>query len=226
MTEYIIEAPLVTWNMLNGIIYKLKNELMLDPIDNNLIIPSSIRSSSGNPSRLVYWNSYIYSAGAGSPLDLPWVQLSFPRGFFFPTAYSMRGVYLNDTFGYYFATEWNVYGIEEGAENDESKWHLLATNNNTESIYCNIVNNIGGCTDINVGTFTLKNMSTNGYKHLRWRQKVSCCDKYYFATSGLDIYGTFYIPPNYKYNRFSCYCRCAIYSIIFPILLVNFMNEE
>jgi hypothetical protein len=222
-----IEAPLVTENELNGIIYKLKNELKVNPINDGYVIPSAIRDNVGTPSILVNWDSLIYQAGPGSATNLPWIQLSFPKGYIFPTAYSMRGVYETNT-GRTFAIEWNVYGIFEGDENSENKWELLVTNNNTESTYCNTLYN-SGYQDERVGTFTLPKIPTKGYRHSRWREKTPNIAYYYFVSSGLDIYGTYSSSPtlnssptqNINKKQYSCYYSFAIYRLIISSLLGN-----
>jgi hypothetical protein len=103
----------------------------------------------------------------------------------------MKGV----TGSSHFSTEWYVYGIQEGDESNENRWDLLSTNKNTESTYCITVTSSGGCNDLRVGTYNIKNNSTKGYRHLRWRQKTPCCGGYYFSTTGIDVYGTLSSSP-------------------------------
>jgi hypothetical protein len=225
-----IEAPLITPNQLNGIIYKLKNELKVDPINDNYVIPSSINAAHNNLNTLVNWDAEYSSHGPGSSTNQPWVQLSFPNRYIFPTAYSIRG----SSSGSWFSTEWYVYGIQEGDENAENRWDLLSTNKNTESIYCITVGSNGECYDLRVGTFNIQNISTKGYRHLRWRQKTSCCGGYYFSTTGIDVYGTLSSSPTLspsptqkiKKNQCSCYCNIMIYRLIISALLVNMINKE
>jgi len=180
-----VDAQLVTRNALNGIIYKLKNVYKVDPITSNIVVPSSVNDIKGTCKTLVYWNESLFDAGDDKLYKYPWFQLSFPSGLIFPTAYSMRGV----SGGFYFPSTWEVFGIPEDKENDESSWDLLATNSRDESTYCKII--VGsGCNDaVNVGTFTLKETS-KGYKHLRWRLKtVYGNGNPYFPSSGVDVYG-------------------------------------
>ena len=218
-----VESPLVTPNELNGIIYKLKNDLKIDPIKGKHVVPSSIKDCIGTASILVNWDSLVYVA-KGSATDLPWVQLSFPKGYIFPTAYSMRGVYKENS-GYRFATSWDVFGIKEGEEKDENKWELLATNTSSESTYCNQLSSTGNCRDNKTGTFTLEPIqSTEGFKHLRWRMNTtSFSNSYYFATSGIDVYGTLVNVPRILKN--TVYCRCSSHSRIFVVLSVSLMNK-
>lgn len=222
-----VESPLVTPNELNGIIYKLKNDLKIDPIKGKHVVPSSIKDGIGTASILVNWDSLEYNA-VGSETDLPWVQLSFPKGYIFPTAYSMRGVYKDENTGYIFATSWDVFGIKEGDEKDENKWELLATNTSSESTYCEktFYFIFGGyfCQDNRTGTFTLKPIqSTEGFKHIRWRLKTSSCNDFAFATSGIDVYGTLFTVP--RILKKTVYCRCSSHSRIFVVLSVSLMNK-
>ena len=214
-----IESPLVTKNELNGIIYMLKNSLKINPIKEKLVIPSS-SSNNNKASVLVNWDSFSFSAGDKS---LPWVQLSFPKGYIIPTAYSMRGS-SNKGYTYSFPTSWDVYGIKEGDENDESKWKLLATNKSSESSYCNPTTPGGGCNSTSVGTFTLQPMQATeqGFKHLRWRQKTSSYDgATIFPISGIDVYGTLFTFP----RKCTVYYRCSSHSLITVVLLGNLMNK-
>ena len=114
-----------------------------------------------------------------------------------------------------FAKTWNVYGIFEGDENNEEKWDLLGTNNTSESTYCTTTYN-ECCADNNIGTFTLKPMPSNkGYKHIRWRSEVASCSSgtsHWFATSGIDVYGTLSSSPfKQDKNVNTCFCRCSIH---------------
>ena len=196
-----IDVPLVTKNELNGIIYKLKQK---NKISKKYIIPSaSAINQKFSAHRLITWDTYVFQTAAGTETDLPWIQLSFPRGFIYPTAYSMRGTY-EKAAARQFATSWYVFGIHEGDENDESKWDLLAMNLSSESTFCNRVWHNGNCNDTRVGTFDLKPLTSyKGYRSLRWRLKTpSNAGSYYFATSGIDVYGTLYFD-----NIFSCICK-------------------
>ena len=140
---FFLKAPLVSKNALNGIIYKIKNELKLDPIIENIIIPSSVNDIEGTCATLIYWNESLFDAGNHTKYANPWFQLSFPQSYIFPTAFSMRGV----SGGYYFPFSWEVLGIPEDEENDENKWDLLATNNFEESTYCTTKGSSGASCD-------------------------------------------------------------------------------
>ena len=215
-----VESPLVTENELNGIIYKLRNDLNVDPIKAKYVVPSSIKDCAGTASIIVNWDSSVYQA-VGDSSNFPWIQLSFPKGYIFPTAYSMREVYREFSL-FTFATSWDVFGIKEGYEKDENSWELLATNNLNESTYCTGSSHFG-CNDNRTGTFTLKQTkSAEGFKHLRWKLKTSCNDYYCFATSGIDVYGTLVNVP--KILKFTVHCRCSSHSRIVTALLVSIMH--
>lgn len=209
-----ITVPLITTNELNGIIYELKNKYKIDPINDNYIIPSAVNDKQGTRTTIVTWSSYIYrAAGSNGDKNDAWVQLTFPRGYIFPTAYSMRGVYSTKS-SPCFAKSWDVYGIFDGDLNDESKWDLLGQNDTSQSIYCQYLLE-NRCHDKRVGTFTLKPLpSIIGYKHLRWRARENCKSscKYSFATSGIDIYG--------KLSAFSGMDRNVVSLRIFPKALI------
>ena len=205
-------VPLTTKNQLDGIISKLKNS-GISPIDDNYVVPSAKKDNQGSNKTLVLWDSLLYQAGNGAKID-SWVQLSFPKGLIYPTAYSMRGSY-GSSWWPCFAKTRNVYGIFEGDENNEEKWDLLGTNNTSESTYCNSASSYEYCADNNIGTFTLKPMPSNkGYKHIRWRSEVASCggNFHYFATSGIDVYGTLSSSPSKQNkNANTCFCRCSIH---------------
>ena len=56
-----VEAPLLEPNELDGIIFKLKKDLNIDPINDKYVVPSSIDKDE-DPSILVNWDSLVYSA--------------------------------------------------------------------------------------------------------------------------------------------------------------------
>lgn len=221
-----IVAPLVTENELNGIIYKLKTEFGIKPIEDEYVIPTSNGDSGwGVVDNIVNWDSLVYTTASGSSSNPPWVQLTFTKGYIFPNAYSMRGVYTSST-AFNFANSWNVYGIHEGDESNDNKWDLLGVNDTSESTFCNTLHNKVYCDDSRVGTFTLKPMpSSVGYKAMRWKYKTSPSNTYIFATSGIDVYGTLSISSSLKNNRkkASCYCKCSASHFIITIMFGNMM---
>ena len=153
----------------------------------------------------------------------------FPKSFIFPTAYSLRSPYDADGGRYSHAKIWNAYGIYEGDEDNEANWELLATNETSESNYCNVVDSDGYCNSKDVGSFTLKPyQSSKGFKYLRWRYKVGSPSKdYYFSTSAIDVYGTLSssstIIRNKKGN--TCFCRCSVYRFLITALASNLMRS-
>ena len=162
-----VEVQLTVQNELNGIISKLKQTYSDDEIIANYATPSSIHDITGNSKELITWEYFRYMAGAGSASNYPWIQLYFPNGYIYPTAYSMRG----NTNTPCFCKEWNVYGIHEGDINTEGNWELLGQNDTSQSIYC-VKDSSSYCNDARVGTFTMKSMISNrGYKYIRWRSR-------------------------------------------------------
>lgn len=207
MTAYRIEVPLTTRNKLDGIIYVLKNKYKIDPIVENFVVPSA-NENVNTVNSLVYWNVSGFQI-PGSSTNLPWVQLSFPNRYIFPTAYSMGSPYKSGAI-FSFAKVWDVYGIYENDESNEVNWKLLKTDDTSESTYCVYLSG-DMCNDNRTGTFVLRqNYLRKGFKHLRWRLKVqSPSSNYYFSTSGLDVYGT--LSSSNTLSRFvnmnTCYCR-------------------
>ena len=215
-----LKVPLVTKSALNGIIYKLKNEFNVNPIDDFYVVPTASSVNSGfDVKTIVSWDAAAFQTSPGSESNLPWIQLNFPRSYIFPTAYSIKGTYETNS-EKMFASEWEVYGIKDGDENKEHNWQLLATNKSSETSFCRTLYNVCGCRDASVGTYTLESKKTNkGFKRLRWKLKTpSCNNGYYFAASAIDVYGTLSSNP-----LLSCYCRCSMYRFQVAVLLSNMM---
>ena len=206
-----IGVPLVTYNQLNGIIYEIKNTYKIDPIVDEIIVPKAFKDCQGTRNTLVYWND-SYDAGDGTVAN-GWFQLSFPKGFIYPTAYSLRGANV----GWYFSDTWNVYGIYENDEEKEEKWILLAENDLTQSDYCKNRHDSRCYDGTNIGTYALRQVSTKGFKHLRWKLKtVYDSMTPYFPSSGVDVYGVLSSSSAQVRNRkYVCYCRsCAAGKLI------------
>ena len=128
MTIPYIHIPLTNKGILNGIIYKLKQTLTDDIIISDYVTPSSIRDQIGQKNELITWSDSEYQAGPGSASNCPWIQLTFPNHYMYPTAYSMRGVLK----GHCIATSWHIYGIYENDEDNEKNWELLGVNDTSE----------------------------------------------------------------------------------------------
>ena len=211
--DFNINVKLEVPNGLNGIINKLKSVYKVDPITEEYVIPSSNDNCLGNVNTLVLWDNYVFQA-CGNGIK-PWIQLSFPKGYIFPNAYSMRGTY-EESYGRFYPTSWTVYGIYGGDINNPNKWVKLGENNVNESTYCNNVWSNKGCRDKRVGTFKLKEtVPKKGYKYMRWVLKTSCGNGDYFASSGLDIYGVFSKSPYYYMKKKSCRCSNNYFSFVF-----------
>ena len=142
---------------------------------------------------IVLWNTDFYGT---SFTTNAWIQLTFPKRYIFPTAYSLRG-----SKGWVHAKSWNVYGIHEGdEEKGDSSWDLLGQNDSTQSPYCN--QEAAECASNDVGTLTLKPMpSLQGYRSIRWMSTVDASSEHpTFMTSGVDVYG---ILTKSKFNDIS-----------------------
>ena len=183
-----LSAQLTTKNELNGIIFKLKRKYSNNYILSKLVKPSSSRDAQGSVEEIVTWDLYRFQAGSDAS-QIAWIQLSFPLGLIYPTAYSMRGVNTARCF----CSQWKVFGIHEGDESTEAEWELLGENRSSESTYCRTLDRNNLCNDISVGTYTLRPMSsTQGFKHLRWVSAGGCssyCSLVHLAVSGIDVYG-------------------------------------
>ena len=220
--NFNVDAKLEVANALNGIISKLKNVYNITPIDEEYVVPSSNSGGGqGKVKTLVLWDNYLYQTCGYSEAGT-WMQLSFPKGYIYPNAYSMRGTY-EANFGRYFPTSWIVYGIYEGDIDDANKYIKLGENKINDSTYCNSVYSNGGCRDKRVGTFKLKKpIPTKGYKYMRWVIKThdygNC-----FASSGLDVYGV--LSNSSILFRKMATCRCSrngssLVSVILYVLLL------
>lgn len=222
MIPETFDVPLKTHNELNGIINRLRDFYKINTLD--YVVPSSFYDRQGDKKTLVLWDSLLYQSGNDN-ISNAWFQLTFSKNYIYPSSYSMRGVY--DGKGTYFCpTSWVVYGIYYGDEDKQDKWVELGVNNISESIYCNNMDSNGGCSDKNIGTFMLKRKNyKKGFKHMRW-QLLTTIKYYYFATSGVDIYGSLSFCENNK-CRANCktsYCRCSRHQFIVVILFSNLIS--
>ena len=216
--SFSIDARLEVPNELNGIISKIKNVYKINPINDEYVIPSSSGGDVGNVNTVVLWDNYLHQTCVLSNA-IAWIQLSFPKGYIYPNAYSMRGTYEENN-GRYFPLSWIIYGIYEGDIGNQNKWVKLGENNVSESTYCNNVLNGNTCQDKRVGTFVLnKPIPTRGYKYMRWVLKTSCVAAYNcFAASGIDIYGILSNSSILYRKRLTCRCSNNRSSFIFVVL--------
>ena len=161
---------------------------------------------------------YYYTSSDGSSA---YIQISFLKGYIFPTGYTLKGT----TGCLTYAKSWYVYGIHEWDENIENRWEILGENDSSESTYCQPPTTyIVGCLNDSVGSFTLKPMKSScGFKHLRWKLKEVCdsCFGIYFLTAGIDVYGTYslsrFLETKTKGNR-KFFCCCFIWKLHFILL--------
>ena len=222
-----VEAQLTAKGELKGIIYKLKQKFDDEIIIRDYVYPSAFKDYPNLKNEtLVKWNYYQYMSGPGSQTNLPWIQLSFPNCFIFPTAYSLRGV--NNGASCY-SKSWDVYGIHDGDENKgKESWELLGANDTSQSTYC--VTTSSYCNSLNIGSFTLKPMQSSvGFKHLRWvSRETAGCTNYYMTTSAVDVYGTLSLSSilrKAKRRGVTCYSRCGTIHYIIAIMFSNQISE-
>ena len=200
---------------LKGIIYEIKNKYhVVNPIKSKVIVAKTNGNNENTVDATVLWNKNSWQS---SNLDFPWLQISFPKSLIVPTAYSIRGVNATSG-GRCFAAKWDVYGIYSDKENDNSTWIKLATNSYSETLFCRDL--IGGaCKDFHVGTYNLGTIkSSKGFRHIRFVLNESCAhsackEKHYFATSGVDLYGTLY-----SFNSHCSYSIKQTNNIMFILL--------
>lgn len=189
---------------LTGIIYTLVNTWNVsNPIEKNIIIPSSSTTTNGNINDTILWNTNMWRSYLLKGNDV-FLQFEFPNGFIYPTGYSIRGILPSDTHVY--QEEWTLFGFNDGEENDVSKWDILAQNSSSEKNFC------GGnyyCTSgLQVYTYLI-NPTSKGFRYLRWKDTACQSTLGYlaFAASGVDIYGTLVTTRLQKNNKIRCTCK-------------------
>ena len=180
---------------LKGIIYEIKEKYgITNPVKRKIVLANSSGNKENTHDAVILWDKKSWQS---APANNPWIQLDFPKGFIQPTAYSIRGVKPFDQ--RCFAKTWDVFGIYNNDENNKTKWIKLASNKSSETNFCkNTVKN--ACFDFSVGTYNLESMkSSKGFRHIRFVltetvENEFCIgeNNHYFATSGIDIYGTLY----------------------------------
>ena len=214
-----ISIPFINKSEHRGIIHALTQEYGVDLINENYVNLSSSTRYTGEIDTVVNHGTGHYQSMKSGDDKESFIQITFLKGFIFPTGYTLKGV--RD--GYSFSKSWCVFGIHEGDENQEKRWKTLAINDTSESTYCQTLSVYGNCIDDRVGSFQLKPMKiTRGFKHLRWRPKELGG---IFITAGIDIYGTL---SNYQYidtrNRISvCLCRCNRNKPLIISLIIGLM---
>ena len=169
-------------NSLSGIIYLLKHKYNIkNPIESGLVVPSATTAWNGNVNTTVLWDSDLWRT-----YNNPYLQFEFPDGLIYPTGYSFRGVLPGNKYCY--GSSWTLYGFNKGEESNTDKWNILSTNTAAEKSYCGATEY---CNGNDVATYTI-NQTGKGYRYLRWKGTGKSCSwsMDFFATSGVDVYGT------------------------------------
>ena len=206
----------------HGIINTLSKSYGIDLLGQNWVSLSSSEIYTGEINTLVNHGTGHYQSRDTSKKNT-YIQVSFLKGFIFPTGYTLKGV----KGGYSYSKSWYVYGIHEGDESDESKWDILGVNDTTQSTYCQkLYYSNNNCDDDRVGSFSLKSMSSSrGYKHLRWKLKEPNLDIVHaFITAGIDVYGTLSNDPFRVLRNGKSHCyfnkNLLLVSLLFENLLI------
>ena len=202
----------------HGIIHTLNKSYNIDLLGENYIKLSSTKVYTGEINTLVKHGTGHCQAEQGTGEKSIYIQVTFLKGFVFPTGYTIKGM----AGGYTYPKSWYVYGIHEGdEEKKEEEWDLLGENDTTESTYCQkLHSSYNNCDDTRVGSFTLRKMpSSRGYKHMRWQTKSGGA----FITAGIDVYGTLSMNSRNMKNLISK-CRCK-YNRGSMISILLFMNQ-
>ena len=188
----------------HGIINLLNKIYGVDLLAEKYVELSSSTYYTGNIETLVNHGTGFYqSKSDGSSI---YMQVSFLKGYIFPTGYTLKGANVDR----HFSSSWYVYGIHEEDEDNDEKWELLGENDTSQSTYCRQTRSDGQCCyDESVGSFSLKPMrSSLGFKHLRWKTKASPSDTPAFVTAGIDVYGTLSLSKVKMRRNGKSFCRC------------------
>ena len=159
MASYLpLTVPFSATGKHHGIINVLNKTHGIDLISENYLSLSSSPRYTGDIKTLVNHGTGHYQSGSDGTST--YIQISFLKGYIFPTGYTLKG----KTGGYHYPKSWYIYGIHEGDENNEGKWDILGINDTTHSTYCQILSSYKSCNDDRVGSFTTKKMpSSLGY---------------------------------------------------------------
>jgi hypothetical protein len=214
-----ITIPFIDTGKHHGIINTLNKACEIDLLGENWVSLSSSEVYTGEISTLVNHGTGHFQSKDSSKSNT-YIQVSFLKGYVFPTGYTLKGV--KGLCSY--SKSWYVYGIHEGDEGDESKWDTLGVNDTTQSTYCHMPNSRGYCDDDAVGSFSLKSMpSSRGYKHLRWKLKDPNDEYYAFITAGIDIYGTLSNNPYGVLRNGKSLCHCNKNLLLVALLFGDLM---
>ena len=190
-------------NNLKGIIYELSNTHgITNPIEKNIIVPSSSTTTSGNINSTVLWNTDFWRTLLAGNSNV-YLQFKFPGRYLYPTGYSFRGVAPSGS--YWYQTSWIVYGFNEGEENDVNKWDILAINTSYEQNFCGGAENCNGKV---VATYSIK-PTNKGYRYIRWKDlDSSIWNNQIITASAVEIFGT--LTTSAKLFKLKSVCTCKL----------------
>lgn len=222
-----ISIPLSNTGAHHGIINTLNKTYKVDLLSEKYVNLSSSGHNLGNINTLVNHETGLYrSKSDGSST---YIQITFLKGYIFPTGYTLKGLNAPEANGYWYCKSWYVHGIHEGDENIESRWNLLGENDTTQSTFCQTLYHNGACCDDSVGSFSLRKIpSIRGYKHLRWKLKEkfdACPSLYAFFTAGIDVYGTLSLRSTLGNCRSIRQCRRGPNNLFLIILFGNSISS-
>ena len=104
----------------------------------------------------------------------PWFQLKFKKHLFYPTGYAIKGGVNTWTF----SRKWTIFGFNEENKDDESKFDILGTYENTG-------NTISGYVQ-----YQIENDDMKEYKYIRIKSTLGNYNEYIsFHTGGIELYG-------------------------------------
>ena len=183
---------------LKGIINEIRTKHSIEnPITSGIVIPTANGTEAGHLDNVVNWKGSWQS----SPETYPWLQLTFPQSLISPTGYSIKGPYSGP---HCYAVEWDVYGIKDGDENFSNKWVFLTHSKASDTSFCHKLMEYACCDD-SIGTYNFdKHNSFWKFRHLRFvlthsnDKHYNCVTKHYFATGGIDFYGSLFSGNIYQ----------------------------
>ena len=169
-------------NSMDGIVNKLKN-LSINPL--NIIEPVSSRTYPKTHPEIISKDKEEQVCCTSTA----WILFTFKRYLIFPTYYSLReGVATSHSY----SKQWTLFGFNEDNKNEENKWDVLGTYENSEE-YCG---NSTGCKQRGyIKTFPIKTDKMKGYKYIKLNITAgSHTDYISYFSYGFDFFGK--LSPN------------------------------
>lgn len=185
-------------NSLRGIIYQIVNKYGIkNPLTSKIIELDSPTTKGGELETIVLWNNDCWKTYIEKPNEA-YVQMKFPGRFLFPSAYSIRGTNVSS----HYAKSWDVFGFNEGDEENRNNWELLAKHTAAEGNFCD---NIKLCNTKAIATYMIS-QRTKGFRYIRWSATESSTSNIdnHFATSGIEVYGLLSKSEEFCLKRLTC----------------------